>query len=52
MARKPEKIVILGAGPAGLAAGLELAGAGKKVEILELESQVGGMCRSISRGAC
>ena len=41
--------VILGAGPAGLSAAYKLVEAGKKVTVLELEDQVGGLCRSIRK---
>jgi len=39
--------VIVGAGPAGLACALELAGDGRRVRVLEASDRVGGMCRSI-----
>lgn len=39
---KPKKIVIVGAGLAGLAAGYELLKAGHKVEIIEAQHRVGG----------
>ena len=39
---KPRKIIIIGAGLAGLAAGYELAKAGHEVKILEAQSRVGG----------
>jgi len=42
--------VILGAGPAGLAAGYTLAKAGLKPVILERDKVVGGLMRSIKRG--
>ena len=41
--------IILGAGPAGLAAAYELAKAGKQVLVLEKQNQVGGLCRTIER---
>lgn len=41
------KVVILGGGPAGLAAAWKLATANVEVEIVELENQVGGLCRTI-----
>ena len=43
VAQKEEKIAIVGAGPAGLAAANDLAGMGYKVTVFEKESQVGGM---------
>lgn len=45
-----KKVVILGAGPAGLSAGWKLSEAGVDVEVLELESEVGGLCRTIHHG--
>jgi len=44
------KVVILGAGPAGLAAAWKLAAAKVEVEIIELENQVGGLCKTIRYG--
>lgn len=44
---KDKKIIILGAGPAGLSAAWKLSLANMDVEVLELESQVGGQCRTI-----
>jgi len=44
---KRKKIVILGAGPAGLSAAWKLSLANVDVEIIEAESQVGGQCRTI-----
>lgn len=41
-----KRVVILGAGPAGLSAGWKLAEKGCKVEVLELDSRVGGLCKS------
>jgi protoporphyrinogen oxidase len=52
MSGKPEKVVIIGAGPAGLTAGLGLAEAGVQVEILEAEERVGGLCASIPFSNC
>lgn len=43
-------IVILGAGPAGLAAGAELALAGKKITIIEQQDHVGGNATSFNFG--
>ena len=42
-----KKILIIGAGPAGLSAARVLSENGFSVEIFELESQVGGMSKSI-----
>ncbi|MDO5703134.1 MAG: FAD-dependent oxidoreductase, partial [Lachnospiraceae bacterium] len=42
-----KKIVIIGAGPSGLTAGLELAKKGYEVTILEAESEVGGISRTV-----
>lgn len=39
-------VIILGAGPAGLSTGWELSKQGVKVDIIEKETQVGGLCRS------
>ena len=49
-ATKEDKILILGAGVAGLSAGWKLAERGKSVHILDLEGHVGGLCRTIWRG--
>ncbi|MCX5703135.1 MAG: FAD-dependent oxidoreductase [Candidatus Omnitrophica bacterium] len=42
----PKHVVILGAGPAGLSSALGLIREGIDVDILEMGSQVGGLCRS------
>ena len=42
------KVVILGAGPAGLAAALALTKQGHKPIVLEMSGEVGGMCRTVS----
>ena len=42
-------MIILGAGPAGLSAAWKLSEAGVKVVIIEAESIVGGLCRSIRK---
>lgn len=47
-----KKIVILGAGPAGLAAAWKLAEAGQDVTVLEKEPAVGGICRTIRYKDC
>src|SRR3954447_17953299 len=49
---RTEKVhtLILGAGPAGLAAGYTLAQAGLKPLILEKDKVAGGLMRSIKRG--
>lgn len=41
-----DEVLIIGAGLAGLSAGLRLLSAGKKVTIVESESAVGGRCRT------
>jgi len=46
------KVVILGAGPAGLAAGWELAEAGISVEVIDKAPVVGGMSSSFERAGC
>jgi protoporphyrinogen oxidase len=45
--RDPGHVVILGAGPAGLAAGHELTLHGAKVTVLERNDYVGGLCRTV-----
>ncbi len=42
-------VVIIGAGPAGLAAADLLAREGARVTVLEKEQQVGGLCRTLRR---
>ena len=49
MSRAGEPTVVVGAGPAGLAAGLELARAGRPVVVIEREDGVGGIARTIER---
>lgn len=44
------KILILGAGPAGLAAAMELTRANKKFTIVEKESQLGGLAKTLKFG--
>jgi monoamine oxidase len=48
MARSPTHILIVGAGAAGLMAGRELAGAGRKVTILEARDRCGGRILPLS----
>ena len=43
-------VVIVGAGPSGLAAGYALATAGIRATLLERDAVVGGLMRSIRRG--
>jgi len=45
--RSPGRVVILGAGPAGLAVGHELSVNGIKVTVLERNDYVGGLCRTL-----
>jgi len=45
-------VIIFGAGPAGLAAGLYLARKGKKVLLTEKESRVGGISKTIEYKGC
>ncbi len=45
-----KNVIILGAGPAGLSAGRELSNEGAQVDLIEMEPQVGGLCRSSRRG--
>jgi hypothetical protein len=44
--RKPRKVIIVGAGMAGLAAAYELRRAGHMVQILELQERVGGRVKT------
>ena len=46
--RKPKKLVIVGAGLAGLVAAYELVRAGHDVEILEMQQRVGGRIKTMS----
>jgi protoporphyrinogen oxidase len=41
-------VLILGAGPAGMAAAMELSRAGKRSEIIEKASQVGGLAKTMT----
>jgi len=43
-------VVVAGAGPAGLAAALELSRAGRPVVVVEREAEVGGLARTVERG--
>jgi protoporphyrinogen oxidase len=46
--RNPHRVVIIGAGPAGLTAGYELSRRGYQAEILEADSRyVGGLARTV-----
>ena len=47
MIKDPGHVAILGAGPAGLAAGHELSANGAKVTVLERNDYVGGLCRTV-----
>lgn len=47
MAKKPEKTIILGAGPAGMACAMELSKAGQQCTIFEKESRVGGLATTL-----
>ncbi len=42
-----ENIIVLGAGPAGLATAHEVTRHGGKVTVLERNSYVGGLCRTV-----
>ena len=48
LGRKPESVVIIGAGFAGLAAGMKLKSEGIKVTILEARKRIGGRVFSLS----
>jgi protoporphyrinogen oxidase len=43
-------VVVAGAGPAGLSAALALSRAGRPVVVVERETQVGGIARTVERG--
>lgn len=45
--KNPGNVVVLGAGPAGLAVGHELTANGVKVTVLERNEFVGGLCRTV-----
>ena len=44
-----QKVIVVGAGPGGLAAALRLAGQGYQVEIYESQSRVGGRMRGFDK---
>lgn len=44
--QRRKKVVVIGAGPAGLAAAYKLRASGVDVELYEAQGQVGGLCRS------
>jgi protoporphyrinogen oxidase len=48
----PDDIVIVGAGPSGLSAGLEAAENGASVTVLERFDRVGGLCRTLDFEGC
>ncbi len=50
--KKPDKVLIVGAGPAGLTLGLRLSEAGVPVEIIEADDRVGGLCKTIHFKGC
>jgi protoporphyrinogen oxidase len=45
-----ENVLILGAGPAGMAAAFELFKAGKTIQIIEKNSEIGGLARTLKFG--
>ncbi|MFI1991610.1 FAD-dependent oxidoreductase [Actinoplanes sp. NPDC020271] len=47
--RTAKKVVVVGAGPAGLAAAVELAGRGHRVELFEAGDEIGGQFRLAAR---
>jgi protoporphyrinogen oxidase len=49
MGTRPETVVILGGGPAGLSAGFALARAGLQVQVYESAPVVGGLARTVER---
>ncbi len=46
ISQRRKKVVVIGAGPAGLAAAYKLRASGVDVELYEAQKQVGGLCRS------
>lgn len=47
---QPKKVVIIGAGPGGLASAMILSAQGFTVEVLEKKSYVGGRCSAVKAG--
>ena len=47
--KMPKHVVILGAGPAGLATGHELSRSGVRVMVVEKNDFVGGLCRTLEK---
>ena len=47
---KKRNVIVIGAGPGGLAAAMQLAHAGANVTVLESKSQVGGRCSTMPLG--
>jgi len=45
--KKPKKVIIVGAGMAGLSAGYELCKVGHDVEILEMQTRLGGRVKTV-----
>jgi len=45
--KNPKKVIIVGAGMAGLSAGYELSKVGHDVEILEMQTRLGGRVKTI-----
>ena len=52
MSTDQKKVLILGAGPAGLGAGYKLAGSDKDISILEAQNYVGGFSASFNFKDC
>jgi protoporphyrinogen oxidase len=49
---RPEKVAVIGAGPAGLTAAYLLSKKGFDVDVFEADQQVGGMCKTIELWDC